>query len=74
MEASLKAAKAEVESLKQQIERRKSGLANGGISSITHSPRPLGPVLRKRRTLQGHYNKVYAMDWAGDGERLVSAR
>jgi hypothetical protein len=70
----LAAIKADVEGLKAKIERVKAGLANGSLSSVTAPKRQLGPNPKKRKVLQGHYNKVYAMDWAGDGERLISAR
>lgn len=74
------AAKQDVERLKASIENRKTALANGSISMLlentnpTLQPRSLAPTPRRRRVLQGHFNKVYAMDWAGDSERLVSAR
>ncbi len=68
------AAKADIERLKGEIERRKAALANGGLSSLSPERRPLGPPLRKRRTLLGHFSKVYALDWAGDAERVASAR
>jgi hypothetical protein len=79
----LAAAKQEVERLKAAIESRKAVLANGSLATASAaaaseagavSRRPLGPAPRKRRVLQGHFNKVYAMDWAGEEERLVSAR
>lgn len=70
----LAAVKADVERLKSKIETVKAGLANGSLASVPTPRRPLGPVPRKRKVLQGHYNKVYAMDWVNDSERLISAR
>ena len=34
---------------------------------------PLKPNLKIRRQLKGHFGKVYAMHWAGNGTDLVSA-
>ncbi len=71
----LAAAKVDVERLKSSIESRKAALANGSLSSLPAEGRKqLSPALRRRRVLQGHFNKIYAMAWAGDGERLVSGR
>jgi len=67
------AAKQDIERLKSSIENRKITLANGSLSTILTESRPLGPTPRRRKVLQGHFNKVYALDWAGDSERLVSA-
>jgi hypothetical protein len=64
----------DVERLKASIEDAKVKLANGSLSTVRGQRRPLGKPPVKRRLLQGHYNKVYAMDWAGDAERLISAR
>lgn len=44
---------------------RKSTKGNGGGS--------LGPLPKVRRLLKGHFGKVYALHWAGDGTNLVSA-
>jgi guanine nucleotide-binding protein G(I)/G(S)/G(T) subunit beta-1 len=44
---------------------RKSSKGNGGTA--------LGPLLKMRRLLKGHFGKVYSMHWAGDGSNLVSA-
>lgn len=33
----------------------------------------LGPGLKARRVLKGHFGKVYAMHWSGDNQNLVSA-
>jgi hypothetical protein len=80
IQARLAAAKADLERLKAGIEQRKAALANGSLATVggtdagSEERRPLGPAPRKRRVLAGHFNKVYSMDWAGDGERLVSAR
>ena len=73
----LAAAHAAIEGLKASIEVRRVKLANGGLSSVlAERPvplRPLGPAPRQLSVLDGHFNKVYSVDWAGDGQRLVSA-
>lgn len=73
MQDRIHSVRSEIEKLKASIEAAKGKLADGSLSSCTEARRPLGPAPRKRKALQGHYNKVYAMDWAGDSERVVSA-
>ena len=70
----LTACKLEIERLKAAIESTRRGLCNGGIKDIEvgASYRVLGGHLKRRRALQGHHGKVYAADWAPDGNRLVS--
>ncbi|ETO16026.1 guanine nucleotide-binding protein beta subunit [Reticulomyxa filosa] len=34
---------------------------------------PLAPPLRERRTLKGHFGKIYGLAWSGDGAHIVSA-
>jgi guanine nucleotide-binding protein G(I)/G(S)/G(T) subunit beta-1 len=66
--------KLELERLKQGIEAAKSRLNDGGLSNVLAPRRPLGPAPKKRKVLEGHFGKVYALDWACDSEHLVSAR
>lgn len=70
----LAACRADIERLKAGIEAAKVRLANGSLSSVRVGRKALGTAPMKRKTLQGHYNKVYAMDWSGDSERILSAR
>lgn len=71
------AAKKQVESLKNQVSKAQSAKLEGydGIknNSGAKSAKPLGPLPRVRRTLKGHFGKVYAMHWSGDSQHLVSA-
>jgi len=68
----LTACKLDVERLKAAIDAKKSALENGGLRDVDAHHRALGPALKRRRTLAGHHGKVYACDWAVDGETLVS--
>jgi hypothetical protein len=68
----LTACKLDVERLKAAIDAKKSALQNGGLRDVDAHRRPLGPALKRRRTLAGHHGKVYACDWAIDGETVVS--
>ena len=72
--ARLRTVKTDIESLKASIDTAKERLQDGGLAAVDIPRRPLGPAPRKRRVLQGHYGKVYALAWAGDSRRLVSAR
>ncbi len=71
----LAAAQRDVERLRAALDQRRAALANGGFAALGASGRALGPAPRKRRVLAGHFNKVYALDWAGAGssDELVSA-
>jgi len=74
MEERIAAAETEVANLKEQIAKiraEKKDTSMGGVSS-KETLREL-KKLRARRTLKGHFGKVYAMHWAGDSESLVSA-
>ncbi len=53
--------------------KRKKGMADvlsekGDVRAIRKPPQT-----KLRRTLKGHFGKVYAMHWAGDSQQLVSA-
>jgi guanine nucleotide-binding protein G(I)/G(S)/G(T) subunit beta-1 len=68
----------QVAGLKAQIQKARAAKKNttigavasakGGIKEIRHPP-----SMKLRRTLKGHFGKVYAMNWKGDSETLVSA-
>ena len=74
----LAAAHMAVEGLKAQLEQRRRFLASGGLAAAVQQRgvplRPLGEAPHKVASLEGHSNKIYALDWTGDEERLVSAR
>ena len=70
----ISACKAEAAGLKARIEARRAEVSNGLMASVPLPRRAPGPPLERRKRLEGHYGKLYAVDWAGDSARLVSAR
>jgi len=77
MSSRIEAAKEEVADLKTQIDnvRREKHDKNMADVAAELSLKSLRkpPSMKLRRTLKGHFGKVYAMHWAGDSETLVSA-
>lgn len=76
--ARIAAAKDEVADLKSQIDHvreekhdRSMGDVAAEQGNLTAIRKP--PSVKLRRTLKGHFGKVYAMHWAGDSETLISA-
>ena len=70
------AAKKQVETLKSQVAKARDAKTDGydGIKSLSSGKaQPLGPLPKLRRSLKGHFGKVYAMHWAGTSKDLVSA-
>ena len=70
------AAKKQVETLKGQVSKTRDSKMEGyaGIMAVAVGRTlPLGPQPKIRRTLKGHFGKVYAMHWSGNGTDLVSA-
>ncbi|KAL7547534.1 hypothetical protein ACHAWF_010818 [Thalassiosira exigua] len=66
----------QVASLKEQIQNVRSSKGAGKMSAAAskHGPlRELRKPIKARRTLKGHFGKVYAMHWASDNQTLVSA-
>jgi len=77
-EQRIEAAKEEVANLKAQIDsvrQEKCDKTMGNVASEGGQLREIRkpPSVKLRRTLKGHFGKVYAMHWAGDSETLVSA-
>jgi guanine nucleotide-binding protein G(I)/G(S)/G(T) subunit beta-1 len=69
-------AKRQVENLKQQVTKAQEQKLNGfsGLKTIANGKTaPLGPTPKVRRTLKGHFGKIYAMHWSGSSKDLVSA-
>jgi guanine nucleotide-binding protein G(I)/G(S)/G(T) subunit beta-1 len=64
-----------VDQLKNQIKELKRSKANGTMADAASTRRlgAVGNTLKARRTLKGHFGKVYAMHWSGDSTHLVSA-
>lgn len=74
--ARIEAAKKEVASLKQQIEDVRQQKQSSSMGAVAASKGPLREIrkpIKMRRTLKGHFGKVYAMHWASDSQTLVSA-
>ena len=69
-------AKKKVEGLKKQVENlqnERTGKFAGLHAQLKGAAPPLGPTPKFKRTLKGHFGKVYALQWAGDSTHLVSA-
>lgn len=74
----LKDIKAEVADLKSQIDEVRKKKVDKSMGEIVAENGPLRqlrkpPSIKLRRTLKGHFGKVYSMHWAGDSESLLSA-
>lgn len=69
-------AKKQVENLKSQVakaqEQKMQGYA-GIKAAASGKVQPLGAQPKIRRTLKGHFGKVYALHWSGGSKDLVSA-
>ena len=76
MSTKIAEAKNTISNLKREVEQfRNDKLVNyGGISAFVKSDaNPVAPPPKNRRTLRGHFGKVYALHWSGDSTCLVSA-
>jgi len=74
--ARIAEAKRQVENLKQQVTKAQEQKMSdySGIKNIAAGKTaPLGPTPKVRRTLKGHFGKIYAMHWSGNSKDLVSA-
>jgi len=71
----VQAARERVEQLKREIAQAKEEKQNGTMVNAVNGRtlQPLGATPKCRKTLKGHFGKVYAMHWAGDSTNLVSA-
>ena len=66
--AQIDALKKEIEDLKKQVSDQRAGLGGDSESAFGDSSedmRTLSQPPSARRTLKGHFGKVYAMHWAG---------
>jgi len=77
-DARLEAVEAEVADLKAQIDALRKEKNDKGMGEIASENGPLKelrkpPSIKLRRTLRGHFGKVYAMHWASDSDSLLSA-
>lgn len=77
MTERIEAARVEVENLKAEIDKIREQKQDKTMAEVSAAKslrtirRP--PQTKLRRTLKGHFGKVYAMHWAGDSQSLVSA-
>lgn len=70
------AAKKKVETLKSQLSKAKESKAEGftTLNAIAMNKiNSLGPSPKLRRTLKGHFGKVYSLHWSGNSKDVVSA-
>lgn len=76
-EERIAAAEKEVASLKEQIANVRAEKQDSSMGKVSTSQggslREIRKPIKLRRTLKGHFGKVYAMHWAGDSQSLVSA-
>lgn len=75
MTERLAAARKKAEALKSEIAKAQNDKKDGSIQAAAAKKdlKNLGPGLKARRVLKGHFGKVYAMHWSGDNQNLVSA-
>lgn len=76
MDARIEAAEKEVASLKDQIANVRKQKRDSSMGAVSQTKGPLREIrkpIKMRRTLRGHFGKVYSMHWASDSQTLVSA-
>lgn len=74
----LAAVKAEIDKVKRAIQDLRKKKMDGGLGSLgTKGDATLrvngATRIKLRRDLNGHFGKIYAVDWSGDGREVVSA-
>lgn len=77
-EDRFEAVREEVANLKAQIDFLRQEKNDKTMAEVATQNGPLKevrkpPAIKLRRTLRGHFGKVYAMHWAGDSDTLLSA-
>uniref|UniRef100_A0AAX7V8S2 Uncharacterized protein n=1 Tax=Astatotilapia calliptera TaxID=8154 RepID=A0AAX7V8S2_ASTCA len=66
--------KTESETLKSKLEEERAKLHDVELHQVAEKVEGLGQfVMKTRRTLKGHGNKVLCMDWCKDKRRIVSS-
>lgn len=60
-------ARGQVEALKQALQTEKKRIDNSRVFKTDRELTALGTQPRVRRTLKGHFGKVYALHWSGNG-------
>lgn len=75
--ARIAAAKTKIETLKGQIAAARAKLSDGSLADVASEgsadARKIGALPKRRQTMQGHYGKVYAVDWGSSSTDVVSA-
>lgn len=67
-----------MEQIKAEIAKVRESKKDNAMADVSSQQGPQTeirkpPLTKLRRTLKGHFGKVYAMHWAGDSQNLVSA-
>ncbi|XP_004835445.1 guanine nucleotide-binding protein subunit beta-5 isoform X2 [Heterocephalus glaber] len=71
---TLAALRSEAEGLKGKLEEERAKLHDVELHQVAERVEALGQfVMKTRRTLKGHGNKVLCMDWCRDKRRIVSS-
>ncbi|XP_023082952.1 guanine nucleotide-binding protein subunit beta-5 isoform X2 [Piliocolobus tephrosceles] len=71
---TLASLKSEAENLKGKLEEERAKLHDVELHQVAERVEALGQfVMKTRRTLKGHGNKVLCMDWCKDKRRIVSS-
>uniref|UniRef100_A0A9J7Y829 Guanine nucleotide binding protein (G protein), beta 5a n=1 Tax=Cyprinus carpio carpio TaxID=630221 RepID=A0A9J7Y829_CYPCA len=66
--------KTESETLKTKLEEERAKLHDVELHQVAEKTEALGQfVMKTRRTLKGHGNKVLCLDWCKDKRRIVSS-
>lgn len=75
--SDIEALKKQVAELKSKVENKRGENNDGGFNQVDESVKsglkPLSSAPKPRRTLKGHFGKVYAIQWSGNAVELVSA-
>jgi len=69
----IEAARVQVESLKHKLQEQKARIEDSDSFDTDRDLADVGSQPRARRTLKGHFGKVYALHWSGNGHDIVSA-
>lgn len=78
-EARIEAAKAEANTLISEIENARASKRDKSMTDVVAGVKSSltairgTPSTKVRRTLKGHFDKIYALDWSGDSQRILSA-
>jgi guanine nucleotide-binding protein G(I)/G(S)/G(T) subunit beta-1 len=76
--SKITAIKGEIDKVKKAIQELRKSKQNGGLSTLGARSDVTLQVngstrIKMRRDLNGHFGKVYSVDWSGDGKDVLSA-